>query len=261
MKTYRRPMFRKGGSTGEGVMYNVKPRTNFQEGMTKKMIEDRAKLYRQYAGDPIANLLIQGGLGLISGEGAGKGTLGSVATAFQKPVTQALAQEQQIGLKAVGDVLAEQQAMRLADVKQRDKFKTLALFQTAKAQIIQEGNLNPSDLEIQQRAGNISKQAMQREETRRADQRISDIKSEFTIAPTTEQAQVIDKFRRKVKPKLDKSEIQLGRQTIKNKDIKEGKASKKSAGVYINIDSNQVVRVDQNGTVVVDEALTALLDK
>jgi hypothetical protein len=81
------------------------------------MIKDRAKLYRQYAGDPIANLLIQGGLGLVSGEGAGKGTLGAVATAFQKPTQQALAQEQQIGLKAVGDVLAEEQAMKLAMLK------------------------------------------------------------------------------------------------------------------------------------------------
>jgi len=261
MKIYRRPMFRKGGSTGEGVMYNVKPRTNFQSGMTEKMIKDRSKLYRQYAGDPIANLLIQGGLGLVSGEGAGKGTLGSIATAFQKPVAQALAQEQQIGLKAVGDVLTEQQAMRLADIKQRDRFKKLALFQTAKAQLIQEGNEKPSDLEVQQRAGALSKQAAQREETRRADQRISDIRGEFVLAITPEQAQAIDQFRRKVKPKLDKSEKSLGRQTIQNKNIKEGKASKKSAGVYINIDSGQVVRVDQNGTVVVDEALTALLDK
>jgi len=260
MKIYRRPMFRKGGSTGEGVMYNVKPRTNFQSGMTEKMIKDRSKLYRQYAGDPIANLLIQGGLGLVSGEGAGKGTLGSIATAFQKPVAQALGQEQQIGLKAVGDVLAEQQAMRLADIKQRDRFKKLALFQTAKAQLVQEGNLNPSDLEVQQRAGALSKQGAQREQTRRDDQRIKGIIDEFTIPPTSEQAKVIDQFRRKVKPKLDKSERALGRQTIKNRDIKEGKV-KKGAGVYINIDSGQVVRVDQNGTVVVDEALTALLDK
>jgi len=119
MKIYRRPMFRKGGSTGEGVMYNVKPRTNFQNGTTEKMIKDRSKLYRQYAGDPIANLLIQGGLGLVSGEGAGKGTLGSIATAFQKPVAQALAQEQQIGLKSVSDIFSRQDAERIARLKAR----------------------------------------------------------------------------------------------------------------------------------------------
>lgn len=263
MKTFKRPMFRRGGSVNTGIMSGMETnRTNFQFGTTEQMIKDRAKLYRQYAGDPLANLLIQGGLGLISGEGAGKGTLGAVATAFQKPTQQALAQEQQIGLKAVGDVLAEEQAMRLADVKERNKFKTLALFQTAKAQLIQEGNTNPTDLEIQQRAGALSKQAAQREQTRQDAQRIQRIIDEFPAIPINEdQAQVIDKFRRKVKPKLDKSEKSLRKSTIKSTDIKDGKASKKSAGVYINIDTGQVVRVDQNGTVVVDEALTAQLDK
>ena len=262
MKTFKRPMFRKGGSVNSGIMSGMQDtRTNFQEGTTEQMIKDRAKLYRQYAGDPIANLLIQGGLGLVSGEGAGKGTLGAVATAFQKPTQQALAQEQQIGLKAVGDVLAEEQAMRLADVKERNKFKTLALFQTARAQLIQEGNTDPTDREIEQRAGLISKQGAMRQQQNVYLKEIEDIKGEFTIPPTSQQAEVIYKFRKNVKPKLDKSERQLGRQTIKSKDIKDGKASKKSAGVYINIDTGQVVRVDQNGTVVVDEALTAQLGK
>jgi len=118
MKTFKRPMFRRGGNVDSGIMSGMKTnRTNFQGSTTEQMIKDRAKLYRQYAGDPLANLLIQGGLGLVSGEGAGKGTLGAVATAFQKPTQQALVQEQQIGLKAVGDVLSEQQAMKLAMLK------------------------------------------------------------------------------------------------------------------------------------------------
>lgn len=116
MKTYKRPMFRRGGNVG--IMSGMQDtRTNFQDGTTEQMIKDRAKLYRQYAGDPIANLLIQGGLGLVSGEGAGKGTLGAVATAFRKPTEQALAQEQQIGLKAVGDVLSEKTAKELTLLK------------------------------------------------------------------------------------------------------------------------------------------------
>lgn len=262
MKTFKRPMFRRGGSVNTGIMSGMKTnRTNFQDGTTEQMIKDRAKLYRQYAGDPIANLLIQGGLGLVSGEGAGKGTLGAVATAFRKPTEQALAQEQQIGLKAVGDVLAEEQAMRLVDAKERNKFKTLALFQTARAQLVQEGNTDPTDLEIQQRAGLISKQGAMRQQRNEYLAEIEGIKGEFAIPPTTQQAEVIYKFTKNVKPKLDKSERLLGRQTIKNKDIKEGKAAKKRAGVYINIDTGQVVRVDQNGTVVVDEALTAQLNK
>jgi len=221
MKTFKRPMFRRGGNVDSGIISGMETnRTNFENGTTEQMIKDRAKLYRQYAGDPIANLLIQGGLGLVSGEGAGKGTLGAVATAFRKPTEQALAQEQQIGLKAVGDVLSEQQAMRLMDARERNKFKTLALFQTARAQLVQEGNTNPTDLEIEQRAGLISKQGAMRQQQNIYLKELEDIKGEFTIPPTTQQAEAIYKFRKNVKPKLDKSERQLGRQTIKNKDIK-----------------------------------------
>ena len=159
MKTFKRPMFRKGGSANTGIMSGMKDRTNFQDGTTEEMIKKRAGLYRQYAGDPIANLLIEGGLGLVSGEGAGKGTLGALATAFRKPVSRALQQEQQIGLKAVGDVLAEEQAMRIADAKARNKYKELALFQRARAELISEGIMNPSQEQITKRAGQMSKAA------------------------------------------------------------------------------------------------------
>lgn len=121
MKTFKRPMFRRGGSTNTGIMSGMETeRTNFNLGMTEKMIKDRARLYRAYSGDPLANLLIQGGLGLISGEGAGKGTLGAVATAFQKPTQQALATEQQIGLKAASDVFTRQDAERIARIRARN---------------------------------------------------------------------------------------------------------------------------------------------
>lgn len=119
-KIYKRPMFRKGGNVSEGIMSGME-RENFQEkGMsdaTKKAIEERQQLLKAYAGDPIANLLIQGGLGLVSGEGAGKGTLGALATAYKKPVAEALSQRQQIGLKAVEDVLAQEQAEKLMRIK------------------------------------------------------------------------------------------------------------------------------------------------
>lgn len=123
MKTFRRPMFRKGGSVNSGIMSGM--RENFQDkGMTdatSEAIKKRAQLYRQYAGDPIANLLIQGGLGLVSGKGAGKGTLGAIATAYEEPTQRFLSQEQQIGLKAVGDVLAEEQAFKLQKLKSAQK--------------------------------------------------------------------------------------------------------------------------------------------
>jgi len=104
----RRPMFRKGGQVMDGVMSLAAPRKQFQEGTPKPTFEDLIKdddylkeIYdiaqsgfgrdiQQERSDVLANLLIRGGLGLVSGEGADKGTLGAVATAFRKPTEQAL---------------------------------------------------------------------------------------------------------------------------------------------------------------------------
>jgi len=106
-KILKRPMFRKGGKVEEGVMSLAAPRNNYETGGAvdfEKLLEDDPYLQETYelakAGygrdvarerkDVLANLLIRGGLGLVSGEGAGKGTLGSIATAFKKPTEQAL---------------------------------------------------------------------------------------------------------------------------------------------------------------------------
>ena len=121
-------MFRKGGSANQGIMSGMK-REKFQDkGMsdaTRQAVEERAKLYRAYAGDPIAAALIQGGLDLVSGKYAGDGTLRSVAGAFRDPISGVLGQEQQIGMKAVGDVLAEEQAFKLAKLKAANQKMTL----------------------------------------------------------------------------------------------------------------------------------------
>jgi hypothetical protein len=106
-KILKRPMFRKGGKVEEGVMSLAAPRNNYETGGAvdfEKLLADDPYLQETYelakAGygrdvarerkDVLANLLIRGGLGLVSGEGAGKGTLGSIATAFKKPTEQAL---------------------------------------------------------------------------------------------------------------------------------------------------------------------------
>jgi hypothetical protein len=105
----KRPMFRKGGQVEEGVMSLAAPRKQYQEG-TDPFVEqlggegsfgqevyDLAKSaygrdVEQEKRDVLSNLLIRGGLGLVSGEGAGKGTLGAIATAFRAPTEQALAE-------------------------------------------------------------------------------------------------------------------------------------------------------------------------
>lgn len=123
-KTYRRPMFRKGGSTGEGIMHQVSKRSNFQGGTPDPDIERRKELLRQAVGKskgtPVSDLLIRGGLNLIAGKGAGGGTLESVAGAFQEP-TEAFFKEsaaddqfeRQLGLSAATSVLGQRDKERL----------------------------------------------------------------------------------------------------------------------------------------------------
>jgi hypothetical protein len=104
----RRPMFRKGGQVMDGVMslasggrakYEKAGRVTMQDLIKddpylKEVYETAQAGYgrdiQQERSDVLANLLIRGGLGLVAGEGAGKGTLGAIATAFQKPTEQAL---------------------------------------------------------------------------------------------------------------------------------------------------------------------------
>ena len=71
----------------------------------------------QAKSDILSNLLIRGGLGLVSGEGAGKGTLGGLATAFREPTEQAMGElqklkgtEQQVKSAALGSAIEAEQS-------------------------------------------------------------------------------------------------------------------------------------------------------
>jgi hypothetical protein len=86
MKTLRRPMFRRGGEVGGGITSGM--RTNFQEGTNREQFEAIMKKYSTPAVDPVAQLLISGGLRGLSETGAG-GTLGNLARAFEPAVGQA----------------------------------------------------------------------------------------------------------------------------------------------------------------------------
>lgn len=109
-KILKRPMFRKGGKAMDGVMSLADSRNNYQEGgMTteelRQQYPDLGADYQKYLDfyravgardeaaekkDILSNLLIRGGLGLVAGEGAGKGTLGALATSFRGPTEQAM---------------------------------------------------------------------------------------------------------------------------------------------------------------------------
>ena len=88
MKTLKRPMFRKGGEVGGGIMTGVM-RENYDEGTpsARERYEEIVQKYSQPAIDPISQLLIQGGLRGMSQTGGG-GTFGNLAKAFEQPTDQ-----------------------------------------------------------------------------------------------------------------------------------------------------------------------------
>jgi len=95
----RRPMFKKGGSTGEGIMSKVEPRQGYQVGnRVKSIYEQIAPLYSQAMqtgrDDTIANLLIRGGMGLIERSDKDAPLLQQVVGAFKQPTEVALKETQ-----------------------------------------------------------------------------------------------------------------------------------------------------------------------
>jgi hypothetical protein len=81
----KRPMFRIGGSVDDGIMSMAAPRKNYQEGSPREQrifsrAEENAKMLERFAGagpsvtSDLGDLLVSGGLNLLSGRGAGKGT-------------------------------------------------------------------------------------------------------------------------------------------------------------------------------------------
>ena len=143
-KILKRPMFRKGGQVMNGVMSLASGgRAKYQEGdrvTMQDLIKDDPFLkdvyetaqagygrdVQQERSDVLANLLIRGGLGLVSGEGAGKGTLGAIATAFRGPTEQALAEMSKLkqdpaAMLTAKTAIEQRSAERLARIQNENK--------------------------------------------------------------------------------------------------------------------------------------------
>lgn len=145
----KRPLFRKGGNVGDGIMTNIRPRQGYSLG---QRVQDRMELLSKYAGPTgstvLPNFLIQSGLNLIQGTGEDRGTLREVAAAVQDPLKTAMAGKQkedmfkrQLGLTAATGVLGEAQAERIAKIKAGSTMSTIA--RRAKEAVLSGAN-NPS---------------------------------------------------------------------------------------------------------------------
>ena len=134
MKTLRRPMFRKGGEVGGGIMTGVM-RENYREGSASERLARVAAQYPSTAIDPLSQFLIQGGLNLASQPASGSGVIADAAAAFKEPTTglfKGLAEQGQLGKKLAleGEVLDIERDQALEEIREKARLKVGKDFRT-----------------------------------------------------------------------------------------------------------------------------------
>ena len=120
MKTFKRPMFRKGGTTGGGIMNNVVERGQYAESNAKDFkglsITDKINLVESFGGpdtglgDPLTQFLLQVGPRLATQTGKG-GLIPNILEASKEPVSDLITAQrarkktrQAIGLEFIKDL-------------------------------------------------------------------------------------------------------------------------------------------------------------
>ena len=145
----KRPMFRKGGPTNEGIVSMAQPRKNYNKGgktiqeqlikqfpemaNTIKSGEGKAALLTAFAGqgrsqnDRVSDLLIKGGMNLMSARPGGN-ILATAAESFKEPTSQFLKERQtedafkrQARLQGITSAMASEDAIKLARAKLKQK--------------------------------------------------------------------------------------------------------------------------------------------
>ena len=135
----KRPMFRIGGSANDGIMSMAAPRKNYQTGSDyRKARDELLPLYQEAYGtgpdikSDLGDLLISGGLNLLSGKGAGRGNLAAIAESYKDPYATFSkarsgeeAAQRQLKLAATTGAISSVDAKRLAELKARgeDRFQ------------------------------------------------------------------------------------------------------------------------------------------
>ena len=82
-----RPMFRKGGSANSGIMDGLVDRKGYAQGPDNPWIEEAREALRTDAprDTSLSEMLIGGGLNVVSGAGAGEGLLANLAKSYKGP--------------------------------------------------------------------------------------------------------------------------------------------------------------------------------
>ncbi len=86
-KILSRPMFRKGGSANNGIMDGLVDRKGYARGPDNPWVTEAREALRTDAprDTSLSEMLIGGGLNLVSGAGAGEGLMANVARSYKGP--------------------------------------------------------------------------------------------------------------------------------------------------------------------------------
>ena len=223
MKTLRRPMFRKGGEVGGGIMTGVM-RENYDDG-TPRPSERITKVLEQFsepAFDPVSQLLIQGGLNTMSQTGGG-GLLGNVAKAFQAPTGQFFkdmskrkAAQRDIALEGViADIGQEQKDAE--NILKREIADLEIQFKTSEGDKDRQNKIN---IELEKRKTKLAELQFKKDNPEVSDLRTDQVRPAFENVVNTLTATYVDsknpavkanpnqtafnvtKFRREAKPEV-----------------------------------------------------------
>ena len=138
-KIFNRPMFRKGGEVGGGIMTGVM-RDNFDVGgSAKERLLRVAQEYPSQGMDPLTQFLIQGGLNLASQPATGGGIIADIATAAKEPTAQLMTGLSKKGdfnreLALAGEQLDIETERDLAIAREKNKQKDFFAAQTPEEQ-------------------------------------------------------------------------------------------------------------------------------
>ena len=249
MKTLRRPMFRKGGEVGGGIMTGVM-RENYENGTTAERL---MKIAGQPAGfDPLTQFLIQGGLSLASQPATGGGVIADIATAVKKPTADLMT-----GL-GERDKMKQQLALKgeLIDIEQEgaERIKMLEL-QGKKQQAEKEASimlgLDATPEQIQKKAAEILNQRIFGVEERfregKKAQAISDIYDKYGL--TAGPAESFYKFQTTIAPGLTQRLNKQFMGPIKKDSKGKYKTRNKQAGIYYDPFAQQAVLLEATGEI------------
>ena len=151
-RVLRRPMFRLGGNTDQGIMSGVVPRQGYSNGDLVKSAEERKKLLMGLAGQApdrsMSNMLIDFGLNIASA--TPKGSIFATAAEsakdpfqrYQASKAKSAAYDQQVGLAAAESAIAHRDKMNELALKGKTSG---ALDVQKKARIIWNNNQGPGN--------------------------------------------------------------------------------------------------------------------